>query len=52
MQVRRQKEEAEKWKNVPEWKRKILVEKAAMKSETDEQFAIDEVSSYTSTHMS
>lgn len=50
MHLRRQKEEAEKWKNVPEWKRKILMEKAAMKSDTDEQFAIDEVSSCTSTH--
>ncbi|CAC5360775.1 unnamed protein product [Mytilus coruscus] len=40
MQLRRQKEEQEKWKNVPEWKRKILMEKAQLKQ--NEDFEMDE----------
>lgn len=38
MAQRRRKEEEEKWKNVPEWKRKILMEKAAQKADQDEAF--------------
>ena len=36
-EIRRRKEEEEKWKNVPEWKRKILIEKEQEKrqKETD-----------------
>lgn len=41
MQLRRQKEEQEKWKDVPEWKRKILMEKAQLKQ--NEDFEVDEV---------
>lgn len=34
--MRRRKAEEEKWKNVPEWKRKLLVEKEKTKREDDE----------------
>lgn len=40
VQLRRQKEEQEKWKDVPEWKRKILMEKAQLKQ--NEDFEVDE----------
>ncbi|XP_021377760.1 unconventional myosin-XVI-like isoform X4 [Mizuhopecten yessoensis] len=35
-EIRRRKAEEEKWKNVPEWKRKLLVEKDKLKREEDE----------------